>query len=141
MCHRILRYFALVLFSTALALPFAASAQTQAFPSRENGEGGVMVTVTPLMLSKTADVWRFEVRLTTHVAPLTQDMAAVAMLSDGDGRHEQPSAWTGDGPGGHHRKGILVFKAIIPAPGAVTLHIRQVGGVPDRSFTWSLASP
>jgi len=26
-------------------------------------------------------------------------------------------------------------------PAAITLHIREVGGVADRAFTWNLANP
>ena len=117
------------------------AAQPTSLPSRENDEGNVMVTVTPLGLSKTGDTWRFEVQLNTHVAPLTEDMAAVATLSGDRGHDERPLAWKGDPPGGHHRKGILVFKPISPMPRSVTVHIRQVGGVPERSFTWTVAGP
>ena len=141
MYQRLVCSLGFVLLSTALALPLAASAQPKLLASRENDEGQVMVTVVPLALSKTANAWRFEVRLSTHVAPITQDMAVVATLSDGNGHEERPSAWAGDPPGGHHRKGVLVFKPVSPTPSSVTLHIRQVGGVRDRSFTWDLAGP
>ena len=141
MYHHLLRYLSLALVAAAVALPAAASAQTKSMPRQENNEGQVMVAVTPLVLSKTADAWRFEVQLTTHVAPITEDMAVVATLSDGKGHNEQPSAWEGDPPGGHHRKGVLVFKPISPMPGSITLHIRQVGAVPERSFTWNMGVP
>ncbi len=140
MYHQPLRYLSLALLTVAVALPQAALAQTKSLPSRENDEGQVMVTVTPLILSGTANAWRFEVRLNTHVAPISEDMAAVATLSDGNGHNEQAAAWEGDPPGGHHRKGVLVFKPISPMPGLVTLHIRQVGAVAERSFTWTLPS-
>jgi len=138
---RHLEYLRLILVAIAVALPLTASAQTKPLPSRENDEGQVVVTVTPLTLSTAADTWRFEVQLNTHVAPLTQDLAAVAVLSDGIGHDERPSAWEGDPPGGHHRKGVLVFKAMNPAPDSVTLKIREVGSVPERTFVWKVIGP
>ena len=59
----------------------------------------------------------------------------------GDGSAgERPMAWEGDPPGGHHRKGVLVFKPLDPMPATITLDVREVGGVADRTFTWNLAS-
>lgn len=131
----------LVLFTAAVGALLTASAQTKSLPLRESDEGQVKVSVTPANLSKSADTWRFAVQFTTHVKPITQDMVAVASLSDGKGAGEKPTAWEGDPPGGHHRKGVLVFKPINPMPATITLDIRQVGGIADRTFTWNLASP
>jgi hypothetical protein len=139
--HRVLPFVSLVLLALAVGVPPMASAQTKSLPAIENNEGQVRVSVTPQSLSKTADAWRFTVQLNTHVTPITQDMVAVASLSDGKGAGEKPTAWEGDPPGGHHRKGVLVFKPIKPAPATITLHIRQVGGVADRIFTWKLTNP
>jgi hypothetical protein len=138
---RIFWAVSLVLLATVAAAPLTVSAQTKSLPMRESDEGQVKASVTPQSLSTTADAWRFEVRFNTHVKPITQDMVAVASLSDGKGADEQPTAWEGDPPGGHHRKGVLVFKPIEPMPATITLHIREVGGVADRSFTWNLANP
>ncbi len=128
-----------VLGGSALsALPPARSAEG-AFPAQTNNQGQVFVTVTPLALSPAADAWRFQVQFNTHVVAQTQDMMQVAVLSDGNGREERPLAWQGDPPGGHHRKGVLVFKPMVPAPQSVTLKIANVGAVPERAFTWKLA--
>jgi hypothetical protein len=141
MKRRIFWSVSLALLAIAVAAPLMASAQSKPLPTRENNEGQVRTSVTPQNLSKTADAWRFEVRFNTHVTPITQDMVAVASLSDGKAPGEKPTAWEGDPPGGHHRKGVLVFKPMNPMPATITLHIRQVGGVADRIFTWNLASP
>lgn len=131
----------LLLFVIALATPVLAFAQAKSLPMGESNAGQVRVTVIPQDLSAAADTWRFEVRLNTHVTEISQDMVAVASLSAGNGVVEKPTAWEGDPPGGHHRKGMLIFKAINPMPTTVTLHIREVGGIADRVFTWNLKSP
>ena len=137
----IIRSVTPVLFAIAFAMSFAASAQTLSLPTKESREGPVRVSVTPQSLSKAADAWRFEVRLNTHVMEITEDMVAAATLSDGKNAVERPTAWEGDAPGGHHRKGVLVFKRLDRMPETITLHIREVGGIADRSFTWNLANP
>jgi hypothetical protein len=134
-------YSSLVLIAFIMAMPLVASAQTMPLPKQVNDEGQVVVAVTPLDLSTGANAWRFEVQLNTHVAPLDQDLVQVAVLSDSNGHDEPPLAWDGDMPGGHHRNGILSFKPISPLPDSVTLKIRQVGSVEERSFTWKLTNP
>lgn len=141
MKHRFFRSLSLVLFATVIGAPLMAPAQTKSLPVRESNEGQVKVSVTPESLSKTAETWRFAVQFNTHVTPITQDMVAVTSLSDGKDFGEKPTTWQGDPPGGHHRKGVLVFKPIEPMPAKITLHIRQVGGVADRTFSWNLTSP
>ncbi len=96
-----------------------------------------MVSVTPVSLPDSGN-WQFAVQFNTHVTPITQDIAAVSVLSDGKGHEEKPVAWQGDPPGGHHRKGVLLFKPMNPRPDSITLKIRQVGSVPERAFTWKL---
>lgn len=140
MKYRIFKFVGPVLLAIAVGVPIAASAETAPLPTKENKEGPVRVAVTPQSLSKAGDAWRFEVRFNTHVMEISEDMVAVASLSDGKGAVERPTAWDGDPPGGHHRKGVLVFKPIKPMPAAVTLHIREVGGVADRAFSWTLAN-
>ena len=136
MTHRSLS-MPLILIAVVVAAPLMASAQTKSLLVRENTEGTVMVAVTPQDVSKTSGTWRFAVQFNTHVTPITQDMVAVASLSGDKGTGERPAAWEGDPPGGHHRKGVLVFKPINPSPTTLTLHIREVGGVADRTFTWN----
>ncbi len=131
----------LVLIATAVAAPLPLPAHGKALSMQENTEGPVRVAVTPQDLSKSADDWRFAVQFNTHIMPITQDMLAVSSLSDGKTAGEKPAAWEGDPPGGHHRRGVLVFKPIEPMPATVTLHIREVGGVADRAFTWNLQNP
>jgi hypothetical protein len=67
-------------------------------------------------------------------------MTAVSVLSDGKGHDKKPLSWQGDPPGGHHRKGVLAFKPFSSAPETLTVNIRQVGSVPERTFTWKLGA-
>lgn len=125
--------------SVALALAIALPAHSAEFQSKKDSQGQVMVTVTPQSLSSASETWRFDVRLNTHVAPITQDLAKVAVLGDGLGHEEKPTAWQGDPPGGHHRKGVLVFKPMRPMPKSINLKIRDVGGIAERTFSWSMS--
>ena len=125
------------LFALAQTTPPAAQ-DNAAFAVRDSDEGAVKVSVTPQEVSKSAGAWRFAVQFNTHVTPISQDMVAVSSLTDEKGAEERPSAWEGDPPGGHHRRGVIVFQPISPTPSTLTLHIREVGGVADRTFTWNL---
>lgn len=120
----------------ALAAPLEAAAQ--ALPAATDRQGQVTVQVTPVAWA--LDGWTFEVVFDTHVVALDHDLLAVAVLSTPDGRAQRPSSWRGDPPGGHHRKGLLVFPPLTPTPPSVSLTIRDVGPVPERTFSWSLTS-
>lgn len=135
MNHRRFLHAGLVFVAFGLALPGALAAPT-ALPSSENDQGQVKVTVTPTLSD--SESWQFAVQFNTHVAPLSQDIAAISVLTDDKGNEEKPLAWQGDPPGGHHRQGVLLFKPFNPRPDAVTLKIREVGSVPERAFTWKL---
>ncbi len=100
--------------------------------TKTNSENGMTVSVTP---TRNADgSWEFAVVVDNHAVSVTQDMVAAATLIDASGGTVQPMSWTGDPPGGHHRKGTLTFGALSSPPVSVT--IRDLGGVPERTFTW-----
>lgn len=135
MDHRRVLHAGLVFVAFSLALSGVSAAPT-ALPSSENDQGKVNVTVTPTLSDSGS--WQFAVQFNTHVAPITQDIVAVSVLTDDKGNEEKPLSWQGDPPGGHHRKGVLLFKPFDPRPSAVTLKIREVGSVAERAFTWKL---
>jgi hypothetical protein len=85
-----------------------------------------------------AKAWEFDVTFNTHVQPLAEDLTKSAFLVDPSGRRHAPLAWRGDGPGGHHRKGVLVFAPLEPRPATVELQIQRVGERLPRSFIWRL---
>lgn len=124
---------AVALMALVIAVGVAAAEQ------QTSNQNGVVVRVTPGRLSPGATAWDFGVVFETHTVQLTGDPAQFTVLLDPQGQVHAPLRWDGDPPGGHHRKGILKFKPIRPAPATVTLKIRGIGGVPERAFTWSIA--
>ncbi len=107
------------------------SAKTES-QTKTNTEGGMTVDVTP---RRNADgSLDFDVAINNHVQGVTQDMVAVSSLTDTSGRVVRPTAWEGDPPGGHHRSGTLKFDVLAAPPKSLT--IRDLGGVPERTFEW-----
>jgi hypothetical protein len=96
----------------------------------------VMITVTPH--PGAAGKWEFDVTLNTHSGALNDDLVKSAVLVTADGKQFAPTAWRGDGPGGHHRKGVLSFESTEPSPSAVELRIQRPGETAARSFRWAL---
>jgi hypothetical protein len=127
-----------LIVALAVALAGPALAQVGAsLPARTSNLQAVTVSVTPRELGGVKP-WEFEVTLNTHVQALNDDLAATAALVDDSGRRHAPQAWRGDGPGGHHRKGVLVFAPIEPRPAAIELQIPRAGEPAPRSFKWTL---
>ena len=87
----------------------------------------------------------FRVAMDTHAVDLDQyDLRTLAVLRTGQGAAVRPSAW--DAPkGGHHREGKLTFPAQGPDGKGllgqdvqeIMLTIREVAGVPERTFRWT----
>jgi hypothetical protein len=65
-------------------------------------------------------------------------MVAVSSLKDNTGRVYQATAWQGSEPGGHHRKGVLEFPKLEDNTDSITLIIRNVANVLERTFEWSV---
>ena len=97
----------------------------------------VTITVTPLSLSNEAKAWDFEITLESHTQELNDDLIGSSVLI-GDGRQATPIGWEGAPPGGHHRKGLLRYKPISPAPLSLELRIQRAGEPIPRSFRWRL---
>jgi len=124
---------ALVIVAVAVGLAVDAGA----YETRSNRENRVRVDVKPVKLVPGQPA-RFEVRMNTHSETLGEDMVAVSSLKDNAGRVYQASTWEGSGPGGHHRKGVLEFPKIDDNTESITLTIRKVAKVPERTFEWSV---
>lgn len=111
---------------------------SQNWETRRDDQPPVSIKVTPVEFGKNASRWKFEIALDTHAGSLDQDMLRVSVLSDDKGKMYKPIVWEGPGPGGHHREGILVFDVIRPTPAYAELKIKEIGGIPERSFRWNL---
>lgn len=119
--------------SSGANLSASAGTTTAEEQTMTNAEGGMTVDVTP---QRNADgSWDFAVAVNNHVQDVTQDMIAASSLTVASGNIVKPIAWEGDPPGGHHRSGTLKFDTLSAPP--KTLTIRNLGGVPERTFEWN----
>lgn len=135
-----LAHWAVVAALALSAAPLAALAQAGAdAPGPQSSvDRGVTIKVTPRSLGAADDRWEFSVVLDTHSADLSDDLAQSATLITSDGRTLKPSSWTGAGPGGHHREGVLTFDIPAPRPTAIDLKIARPGESAPRSFRWQM---
>ncbi len=120
-----------------LALAFGPASSALAYEMQASNDNGVRVTVTPKTLSANQPA-AFDISLNTHSVPLDQDLTAASELKDDQGRRYLPDRWEGSPPGGHHRKGTLVFPDLQPSVKSVILTIRNVAQIPERTFKWQL---
>ena len=124
---------ALVIVAVAAGLTVNAGA----YDMISNRGNSVRVDVKPVQLVPGQPA-RFEVRMNSHSETLGEDMIAISSIKDNAGRVFQATAWQGSEPGGHHRKGVLEFPALADNTESITLIIRKVAKVPERTFEWSV---
>ena len=127
---------AIVIATVAAAISLTAAAAD--LDAQKSVDRGVTVTVTPQNLSRDTTSWDFKVVLDTHSQDLSDDLVKSSLLFDGAGGRYAPTAWDGAPPGGHHREGVLRFKALSPTPQSVELQITRSGETVPRSFRWPL---
>lgn len=124
------------IFYSASSTPVPTKqAEGETFQTKTDSQGEVDFEATPKNIQ--GDVFEFEVVMDTHSVVLDQDMVAVSKLIGDREIEYKPILWKGDGPGGHHRKGILRFERIVPKPSSIRLMIFDVGSA-ERSFAWDL---
>jgi len=123
--------------AATIAFPCAYSgyAAEMGFAPQTSNERSIKVTVAPQAIA--AATWDFEVTLESHTQSLNDDLAKSSVLV-ADGKRYLPLGWEGAPPGGHHRKGLLRFKAAAPQPPLIELQIRLAGDTSPRSFKWTL---
>lgn len=109
---------------------------SQKWETKTDDQASVTVVGTPLDLSSQSTDWKFDIGMNTHSVELDQDMMKSVILVDDQGKEYKPIRWEGPA-GGHHREGVLTFKAITPTPKSVALKISDIGNV-VRTFSWEL---
>ena len=122
-------------FPFLLAMPGLAAAAAGSLPAQSSSAAGVTVKATPRTLA--GPVWEFELVFDTHTQDLKDDPAKASSLHAG-GATAVPLAWQGDPPGGHHRKGVLRFKALTQVPAAIELRLQRAGEPSPRVFRWQV---
>lgn len=97
----------------------------------------VTVTVTPqeLVPGKPAV---FQLVFDTHSVDLNFDVSQIAELRSEKGNTYGVPIWTGDPPGGHHRKGTITFPKPMEQTSSIMLLLKDIAGVKERTFVWKL---
>ena len=117
--------------------PKPVSNTQQNWESKTDDQPPVTVTITPIDILPESKEWKFNIVMDTHLVELDQDMTKVAVFVDDQSKEYAPLNW--EGPvGGHHREGVLVCNAVEPMPKSVEIKIKDIGGIPERSFKWNL---
>ena len=127
---------ALVVGTIAVGSAFPVQAQSGALATRTSDANGVRIVVKPTRVAAGAP-WEFEVTMDTHTTPLTADLTKTAVLLDDSQKRYAPTAWQGDPPGSHHRKGVLRFPAPDGAAKTFEVQMEGVGGAGKRVFQWT----
>lgn len=107
------------------------------YEHQTNSANSVHVDVVPIQLSSGKQA-TFEIRMNTHSVPLEYDLTAVSLLKDDQGHEYRATAWKGSPAGGHHRSGVLAFPGIAKRAKSITLYIKNIADVPERTFKWKL---
>ncbi|MFH2121623.1 MAG: hypothetical protein ABIJ25_14685 [Pseudomonadota bacterium] len=129
----ILSFLAFVVFITIVGLATGG----WAYESKSSNLKNVRVEIMPAQLIPGQPA-QFKVQMTTHSVELNYDVVKLSTLKDDTGREYQALKWDGDPPVGHHRSGVLEFPAIAKGTKSITLYIKNIAGVPERLFKWTL---
>ncbi|CAG0995871.1 hypothetical protein ANAEL_02586 [Anaerolineales bacterium] len=130
--------------SPAAAASSTSAAATNTAPAgndltQTNDEAMVTVEVTPLNLTdQAASSVDFKIVLDTHSVDLSYDLTTIATLSNDTGEKVQPAKWDGPAGGGHHREGALSFPQLKQRGQTLTLTLRGIADVPERTFNWKV---
>ena len=125
---------------------WSRGAPANASLTRSAEAGNVTVTVLPLNLGAlNGSTLDFQVTLETHSVALNQDLTTQSVLQLTSGVEISPIWWDGSSSS-HHVRGTLSFPRTdstgvamaTPGSGALTLIIRDLAGIPERTFSWDL---
>lgn len=121
---------------------FSSVAFATDLTSQSSEDFGVTIAIKPVKGMAGAATWSFQVSLSAQDQELGDDLVRTAyIVNRADKKRLMPSAWVGDAPGGHQRKGVLSFQALKPLPKAIELRIARPGEKAPRLFRWDLDCP
>ena len=119
---------------SAAAIPAAAVNQA----TQQVAGGGVTVTAT--LIKEVAEGTTIQVVFNTHSVSLDgYNLEGIAALRDDSGKLYPLQAVEKASGGGHHRQAVLRFAKVNPEAKAIELIVKDVAGVKERTFRWSLA--
>lgn len=134
----------LLLASLLLASCASPASSAQVNVPKNDSQGAVTVTVTPLNLDKPGEKLDFDVSMSTHSVELGMDLTTISTLTTDTGVSVSPFQWGGP-TGGHHVEGTLSFpatqdgKSILDGAKQLILTITGVDNG-TRTFTWDLSA-
>jgi hypothetical protein len=128
------------------SMPMAGSPQQL---TQEDTQGAVTVSATLLTPDNPRPDGKLAVRLKleTHSVDLDQyQLDKLSSLRDAQGREVQAAAVESASGSGHHREAVLTFPGadaagaplLMPEAKVLTLIVRGIGGIPERTFRWQL---
>lgn len=127
----------LLVGAVTLLAPDRVAAQARPGEKQSVSGGGVTVDVT--FLKDGDDAARFTVVLDTHSVDLdAYQFEEIVRFRDGRGAEMAPTAVEGTEGSGHHREATLRFAWPDPRPTVLELVVKDVAGVPERVFRWTV---
>ncbi|HEX9899240.1 MAG TPA: hypothetical protein VGC81_08425 [Candidatus Methylomirabilis sp.] len=115
-----------------------AASAVQAKLSQQVAGGGVTVIAT--LLKEQADATAVKLVLDTHSVNLDgYKLDAIAALRDDAGKTYPVVAVEQASGGGHHRQAVLQFGKVSAEAKTIELIVKDVAGVKERIFRWSVA--
>lgn len=130
-----------ILFLAAIILVFSAQQGRSDAKglSRSDDQGPVMVAATYVPPEGTTNEIRFTVRFNTHSVNLDRYRSEDLVFLRFDDGKEHKSLGAARQGGGHHVTDTLRFAGPVPQGAReMTLIIRDLGGVAERTLTWKL---
>jgi hypothetical protein len=116
-----------------------AASPTQAKLSQQVAGGGVTVIAT--FLKDQEEVTAIRLALETHSVNLDgYKWEAIATLRDDNGKTYPVEAVENASGSGHHRQAVLRFGKLDQGAKTVELIVKDLAGVPERTFRWSLTN-
>jgi len=107
-------------------------------PALNNSENSVSIDAKPIDFTYNKPV-TIAMALNTHHGSLDYDLSKISVLVCDQGKTFKPIRWEGSAPGGHHRRGELVFPEIDHKVSHLKLVVKDIYNVPERVFDWNIS--